>query len=276
MISIIICSKKGNISEFLKSNIEATINVPFELIVIDNSENKYSIFSAYNEGVKRSSYDYLCFIHEDVLYHSKDWGNKVLNHLADPKTGLIGLAGSYYLLDIPSTWYKAKPSVKNLIQSYAGKSKLPKTYSLKEAKEVVCVDGFWFCSRKDVFEKVAFDHTTFEGFHFYDLDISMQIHEKGYKIWVIPDIIVEHFSGGNLNKQWLVSSYLFYEKWKKYLPITVNPSLKKKNMVDVKAFRDLLYLHKKYNYPIPAKTWKLGWNKLGINLITAYFLSIIK
>ncbi|MDR1610676.1 MAG: hypothetical protein LBS08_04115, partial [Candidatus Symbiothrix sp.] len=42
MISIIICSKNKDISEQLKSNIEATIGVRYELIVIDNSKQDYS------------------------------------------------------------------------------------------------------------------------------------------------------------------------------------------------------------------------------------------
>ncbi len=69
MISLIICSRKSDISNSLKENIERTIGTDYELIVIDNSTNKYSIFSAYNEGVRRSKGDILCFMHEDILYH---------------------------------------------------------------------------------------------------------------------------------------------------------------------------------------------------------------
>jgi len=276
MISIIICSKNKDISEQLKSNIEATIGVRYEIVVIDNSNHNYSIFSAYNEGIKRAAYDYLCFMHEDIWYHSKDWGTKVLTHLDKPNTGLIGLSGAYYLLAIPSPWFKAKPYVKNQIQSDPTGMKPPKQYSITEDKEVVCVDGFWFCAKKTIFEQVAFDEKTFDNFHFYDLDISMQIHEKGFRIYAVSDIVVEHFSGGSFNQDWLIAAYAFYRKWEKFLPVTVNPSLKKKKLGYVKAFRDLIYLHKKNNYPVSAKTWKIGWNRLGLNLLTAYFLYVLK
>jgi hypothetical protein len=51
MISIVICARANDINEALKENIQNTIGVPYELIVIDNGKNEYSIFSAYNKGV---------------------------------------------------------------------------------------------------------------------------------------------------------------------------------------------------------------------------------
>ena len=58
MISIIICSRFQSISKELKDNIENTVGVVHEIICIDNSKSQYDIFSAYNEGVKRSQYHF--------------------------------------------------------------------------------------------------------------------------------------------------------------------------------------------------------------------------
>jgi GT2 family glycosyltransferase len=270
MLSLIICSKQGDISGQLKTNITDTIGVPYELIVIDNSKNDHSIFSAYNEGVKKASNDFLCFMHEDVFYHSKDWGKSVVEHLLVPDTGLIGLAGSYYLLPFPSMWSDALPMVLNLIQSPLGEQ--TEYFTINADEKVICVDGFWFCSRKNVFEQVAFDESTFNHFHFYDLDISLQIHEKGYSILVVSDIKVEHFSQGSVNSQWIDAAYLFYEKWEKQLPITINPKFKKKFLTDTRGFKNILYAHRKNNYPIPKKLLKIGWRTLKLNILTAYLL----
>jgi hypothetical protein len=245
MISIIICSKYSDISSKLKHNIEKTIGVPFELIIIDNSNNKYSIFEAYNIGVAKAKFEILCFMHEDILYHSSDWGKQVLNELSNPEIGIIGLAGSYYLLNIPSPWYKAKPFVKNLIQ-YRGKDRAPKIYTMKEKRaEVVCVDGFWFCSKRNIFQDIRFDTETYNGFHFYDLDICTQIRNHGYKAIITSEISVEHFSGGNLNTQWIEDSVRFYNKWNTCYPIQVNCWNKRRSFGEVRAFRDLLWLAKK-------------------------------
>ena len=77
MLSLIICSRTPRISEELEKNIAETIGCEYELVVIDNSKNKYSIFSAYNEGVRRSKGDVLCFMHDDILYKTNGWGTKV-------------------------------------------------------------------------------------------------------------------------------------------------------------------------------------------------------
>jgi hypothetical protein len=52
MISCVICSRQPVISAKLKENIASTVGCEYELVVIDNSTNEYSIFSAYNEGVR--------------------------------------------------------------------------------------------------------------------------------------------------------------------------------------------------------------------------------
>ena len=80
MISLIVCSRSIDISDELKQNIQSTIGAEYELVAIDNSQNEYSIFSAYNEGVRRSKYPYLCFMHDDIIYHTQGWGLKVIEH----------------------------------------------------------------------------------------------------------------------------------------------------------------------------------------------------
>lgn len=114
MISIIICSKKNTITTTLQENIQETVGIDYELIIIDNSKNSYSIFEAYNKGSSLAKFPFLCFVHEDVLFHTKNWGKLAINHLKVPNTGIIGMAGSQYLLNIPSSWFNAKPILETL------------------------------------------------------------------------------------------------------------------------------------------------------------------
>ena len=90
-ISIIICSRTKKLTPVFLENIEKTVGVDYELIVIDNSENKYSIFEAYNLGIKKSKGEVLCFMHDDVLFHTNNWGN-ILQTIFN-KNELIGLIG---------------------------------------------------------------------------------------------------------------------------------------------------------------------------------------
>jgi hypothetical protein len=69
MVSIIICSKYQQLDKQLLLNIQNTIGTAYEVVNIDNSQHQYSIFEAYNIGVSRAKGEYLCFMHEDVLFH---------------------------------------------------------------------------------------------------------------------------------------------------------------------------------------------------------------
>lgn len=74
MLSLIVCSRTNDISNELKENVSTTIGCDYEWVVINNSQNQYSIFSAYNEGVSRAKGDVLCFMHEDVLFRTNNGG----------------------------------------------------------------------------------------------------------------------------------------------------------------------------------------------------------
>ena len=226
MISCVICSRRPDISAELKENIASTIGCEYELIVIDNSKNEYSIFSAYNEGVRRANGDVLCFMHEDIMYHTQGWGKIVDSYfINDTNMGLIGNVGTHLMPKTISGWYHPMLYSGGCIQNTNGirNYQIEDKYLKKTNQniiEVVAVDGMWFCIPGKLFTKIKFDQNTFSHFHCYDLDICMQIKESGYKICVTNEIILEHNSYGNFDMQWYEDSRKFYEKWKNILPLT--------------------------------------------------------
>ena len=102
MISIIICSRTKQLPKALFDNIDNTIGCAYELITIDNSTGKHSIFSAYNEGVRRSNGDILLFRHDDITHISSDWGRVAEEILSDESIGLLGVGGSHIMPDFPA------------------------------------------------------------------------------------------------------------------------------------------------------------------------------
>lgn len=222
MLSLIICSREADISLSLKENIRETIGIQYELIVIDNSKNKYSIFSAYNEGVRRAKYPYLCFMHDDILFHTHEWGEKIIKHFDDPKLGIIGVVGSHYMPKLPGAHWSAGISSGNIIHTIDDitKKEFWRFYGNKiNTKEAICLDGCWLCIPSKLFLKIRFDEFTFSGFHCYDTDICLQIVNLNYKVNIIFDIDIEHFSLGQRNHDWLNNIFLLYHKWKKKLPL---------------------------------------------------------
>lgn len=220
MISIIICSRKPDISTQLRDNIQSTIGVKHEIIVIDNSENRYSIFSAYNKGAEKCNYPYLCFIHDDILFRTQDWGNNLIKHLDDKQTGLVGIAGGIMMTKVPAPSWPVGEKLKHIVQHRKSKQiyyKLPENTSIIH-KKAILLDGVFLGIRRDTFQQLQFDDT-FSGFHGYDLDISVQSIVAGYKNFVIYDILLEHFSQGDGNASYYTNLLKIYNKWEPVLPL---------------------------------------------------------
>ena len=85
MISIIICSRLNILPIDFLNNIKDTIGIEYELIHIDNSEKKYTIFEAYNLGFSMSKFPNLCFMHDDLVFHTQNWGQIVNEYFLNNK-----------------------------------------------------------------------------------------------------------------------------------------------------------------------------------------------
>jgi len=105
MISIIVCHREEKLLMQFKKSVKDTIGVPFEYIIIDNKTNQFNIFQAYNIGIKKSKYEILCFSHEDIVFHTKNWGERVVEHFKQEKTGLIGVLGGNAFPNCPASWW---------------------------------------------------------------------------------------------------------------------------------------------------------------------------
>ncbi len=215
-------------------NINATIGIPFEVIVIENEVGAFGISEAYNQGAAKATFDIYCFMHEDIAFETLNWGEKVLIHLSEKSVGLIGVAGGDTKNLTPTSWSASIfESEISIIQHYKNNGRPPERI-LKTGypenknliKPVACLDGVWMCTRRDVFEQHKFDSETFKGFHGYDIDFSLQVF-KSYKVCVVFDILVNHYSDGSFNKIWMKNMMLLSKKWKGFLPVSVRPLTKK-------------------------------------------------
>jgi glycosyltransferase involved in cell wall biosynthesis len=228
LISVIICSINPARAEAVSRNVALTIGVRHEIIVIDNRESKYGIGEAYNIGAARSRYDVLCFMHEDILFHTACWGEIVAATLADASIGLIGVAGNTYKTRTESGWWITAAGVntrrRNIIQHYAPAQTLHEVENPHNEvlSEVVVLDGVWLCMPKRVWQRHAFDAETLKGFHFYDLDISLQV-KRTHRVCVVHTILIEHYSAGSVNTDWLNLAVRFADKWKNSLPMSTTP-----------------------------------------------------
>ena len=133
------------------------------------------------------------------------------------------------------------------------------------------MDGVWFCIPRKIFHLIRFDDKLFDGFHFYDLDISMQVAKLGYKIQCVYGIDILHYSTGPLNNDWVKWSFVFVDKWRRYLPIKLESGidLNKTRLIMNKCYDEMLEVI------VYTKASKVYILKLFFYYLISDFLNVI-
>ena len=228
MISIIVCSINKEGRALFSEQLERTIGVEHELIMIANDVEKLSICAAYNKGAAAAKYPFLCFLHEDLSFHTDGWGPGLVESLQQKDTGFIGLAGATLKTRNPSPWWithedpLAIPYRRtHYIQS--GPEQSLSTPNERLLEEVICLDGFFLSCSKTTWSVTGFDDKTLKGFHFYDLDICMSAYTSGLKNYVYGGCSIEHHSSGSMNRGWVQGAEAFQKKWQASLPAAIGP-----------------------------------------------------
>lgn len=237
MISIIICTRNEGALSSVSLSISETIGVPHEIIGIDNSKGQYGICEAYNMGAAQAKYETLCFMHEDVRFHSVGWGDIVAITLQDASIGVLGLAGGSYQARAPTGWGGTNQLFGVNVMHTANGEMLHDYINPfgKDYMQAATLDGVWLCCRKSVWHEFKFDQVAFPGFHFYDVDFCVRVAQK-HKNFILFNISLEHFSRGNFDKIWMQNAMQFYKKRKHILPIvTVATTNTEKNYLNLIA-----------------------------------------
>ncbi|RSK40510.1 glycosyltransferase [Mangrovimonas spongiae] len=222
MISIIVSTYRPDYLSQLETNIAKTIgHITYEVIAVKNL-GKFGICEAYNKGAEQAQYECLCFVHEDILFNTLNWGQRIIAHFKGNKVGAVGLAGSAYKSKIPSTWSVYKPYVAYSLNQHTikGIKRLDNyNYTSNPLKaEVVSLDGVFIATKKSIWQQCRFDDKLLKGYHGYDMDFSMQVNQT-HKLYVVFDILIEHFSEGNPDKIWMQAAMKVNDKWRKKLPV---------------------------------------------------------
>lgn len=212
----------------IANNIKATIGVEFEIIKIDNRENKYSICQAYNKGAEKAKYNFICFVHEDVMFVSQNWGITFTQHFSvNNSLGVVGLGGSYYKGPFASGWgalEKKLDFVNIQMQALDGNFEIfynnPGGGALTET---VILDGVLLFTQKKVWQLVKFNEQI-KGFHFYDIDFCLRLFLSGYKAAVENTVTVKHFSRGKFDDRWVVAALQYHKKNKKLIKEVIKKS----------------------------------------------------
>jgi hypothetical protein len=229
-ISVITCSIDHELCVKMIESVKKTIGIKFEIIVFDNQEKNYGICKVYNNCAQKANFPYLCFIHEDIIMSTQNWGKDMV--MFEEKTqncGVIGFAGGTIAKKNFTEWGFGQNGRYRYYDPPVGKSKMYTIRELefkynnpenKEFAEVIVLDGLFLFVSKELWKSNPFDEDMIKGFHFYDADFSFSISQKRQN-YVCLTADIYHFSKGNNNREYYEAAMIFQKKWKEKLPCVI-------------------------------------------------------
>ncbi len=192
-----------------------------EVLPYENN-GEYSLTEIYNKGLSEASSDIVVFCHDDILFETKNWGEKLLKAFTkNPEYGILGVAGTNHM--ISGMWWEIKNAMHGTVKHTDGTKVWTNKYSQNygnDLKEMVVVDGLFIAVNKNII-KHKFDEK-FNGFHFYDLSFCFKNHLDNVKIGLISNILILHKSVGAVNQQWAENKTKFESIYSDKLPICLN------------------------------------------------------
>lgn len=212
-------SLSPNNKELIK-HLKFTCGIDCDVIVYQN--NGVALSKVYNEIIKNNEdCERFVFLHDDIKIVTMNWGREI-NKLFDenPEYGIIGVAGSKTLLGDCKWWAHNESCRGKVIHELENQGKFLTVFSFPcvDIEEVCCIDGLFIA-----FDKTRIKHRfdeDFKGFHFYDINFSLDNFFDGVKVGVTNNVRLIHKSGGDASQpMWIENKNKTIEKYRKYLPI---------------------------------------------------------
>jgi hypothetical protein len=197
-VSIVICSITPAKLEAMRAQFARLLaDESWELIHIDDAR---SLAEGYNRGIDRASGALLVLCHDDIEIMCDDFAAKLHTYLYH--YDLIGVAGATKVAG-PMWGWAGAPFVAGWVGHPLDEQRSMTLVSgvygpcIPDAK---VMDGLFFAARRTLFDSVRFDADTFDGFHFYDLDLSYRAALAGARCGIGLDITIYHESHGRYNE----------------------------------------------------------------------------
>src|SRR5210317_741447 len=180
MISVVFSTREDNPKHI--EHIKKTSGIHKGLEVIQYINNgEFSLTELYNRALKETTNDIVVFCHDDIIFETNNWGNKIIKHFKrNPNYGILGVAGSTYLPK-SAKWWEIPYTMRGIVNHQHEGKKWESKYS---------------------------EHI---GNNLYDVSFSIDNFKKGVKIGVMSDIRLTHLSIGQTNNQWEENRISFAE-----------------------------------------------------------------
>jgi hypothetical protein len=199
-----------------------------EIIEVVNNGEK-SLTKVYNEILNQAKNDIVVLCHDDIIFETKSWGKRTLEHFEKTNYGILGVAGTTHMSSSGMWWEVQSEMIGQVYHVNEGKkwlSEYNKSFGSKILESVV-VDGLFIALHKNRINNNFIEE--FDGFHFYDISFCLSNFLSGVKIGTISNVRLTHLSIGVTNDKWEKNRLFLVEKYGDSLPIkleSIYPSYK--------------------------------------------------
>lgn len=199
-------------------------------------ENQRGLASVYNEALHRTEGTYVALLHDDVSFSkSPGWARTLIADLeANPRFGILGVAGASILQE-NAFWLHEQVSCGHVYHR-KGKTTSLARYALphRAILPAAVLDGVLLFARTDDVKDLPLDEETFDGFHFYDVELCTKAREKGVRLGVTESVDLIHDSPGTFGEEWEKYRDRFTAKYGKGLPAN---AIEKADLFPFETFR---------------------------------------
>lgn len=214
-ISIVVCSIDPNRLARLRADLDRELAAEdWELVTIRDAR---SLCEGYRRGLAQSRGELVVLCHDDIGVLTGRFAARLRERLATHD--LVGVAGSDRLTG-PKWFWSGPPHTASWVCEPHGTGWL--LGLLGTHGPVVdgaqALDGLFLAGHRAALLDLGFDDTTFDGFHFYDLDLSWRAHRAGLRCAVALDLLLWHASGGNFGDSWQRYAQRFVQKFPELAP----------------------------------------------------------
>lgn len=215
LISVIVCSVEPARLARLSADLQRELaHESWELVHVADAR---SLNDGYARGLQRARGELVVLCHDDIGILTRRFAARLRAYLA--RFDLVGVAGSDRLAGPKWFWagpphchsWVGQPHATGWLCGLAG------AYG-PVVEGAQALDGVFLAARRAALEQLGFDGDTFDGFHFYDLDLSWRAHQAGLRCGIALDLLIWHASGGNFAASWQDYAQRFLQKFPELQP----------------------------------------------------------
>lgn len=214
-ISVVVCSIEPARLARLRADLERELaGEDWELVHVDDAR---SLNDGYGRGLARARGELVVLCHDDIGILSRRFAARLRERLATHD--LIGVAGSERLTG-PTWFWSGPPHTASWVCQPQGTGWLLGLLGTRGPviDAAQALDGLFLAGRRGALLQLGFDAQTFDGFHFYDLDLSWRAHRAGLRCAIALDLLLWHASGGDFAASWQHYAQRFQQKFPELAP----------------------------------------------------------